>query len=135
MSKNTAEEQKAEKKGRGKKPLVALLLAALLGLGAYGGATLYNNESNKNTENEATKTPEVVKDKITISVSGADVLVNDQKQALAEGQNWKQWLEEYFSKKDMAKTEVTVDYSYGDKDVSDAIKAALDELKISVTEK
>lgn len=135
MSKNTAEEQKAEKKGRGKKPLVALLLAALLGLGAYGGATLYNNESNKNTENEATKTPEVVKDKITISVSGADVLVNDQKQALAEGQNWKQWLEEYFSKKDMAKTEVTVDYSYGDKDVSDAIKAALNELKISVTEK
>lgn len=119
---NTNEQVKEEKKSRSKKPLVALVLAALLGLGAYGGAKYYNNEG------------EPAKEKVTIRVSAETVTVNDQEQKLAENQNWKQWLESYFAKKDLAKTEVIVDYSFGDYDLVKEIKDALTDLKITSTE-
>ena len=114
---NTNEQVKEEKKSKGKKPLIALVLAALLGLGAYGGAKYYNNEG------------EPAKEKVTIRVSAETVTVNDQEQKLAEDQ-----LESYFAKKDLAKTEVIVDYSFGDYDLVKEIKDALTDLKITSTE-
>ena len=129
MSKKTVEGQNAEQKTRSKKPLVALLLAAILGLGAYGGAKYYDKQTN-----EASVESEAPKEKVAISVSAKTVSVNGQEQKLADGQSWKKWLEEYFAKKDLSKTEVTVDYEYGDYDLVTEIKAALSELKINVTE-
>ena len=56
-------------------------------------------------------------------------------QALPEGKTWKVWLEEYFAKKDLANTEVTVDFAYGDSELVKEIKEALSALKITTTEK
>lgn len=122
MSTNNAEGQQ-EKKSRSKKPLAAVLLAALLGLGAYGGAKLYNNEAN------------APKEQVTIAVNNETVTVNNQEQKLAEGQTWEKWFEEYFSKKDMDKTEVVVDLGYGEKEITNEITNALSKLKISTTSK
>lgn len=137
VNNNPVEEQKAEKKTRSKKPLVALLLAALLGLGAYGGTQLYN-ESNKNTETQTEKpTPtEEVKEKVTIRVFQTTVKINDQEKSLAEGQTWKDVFSEYFAGKDMSKIEVFFinDDSYGDKDFTAEITKALNESKITFTE-
>jgi hypothetical protein len=123
MGKQDVNGQQAEKKSGGKKTFAAIVVAALLGLGAYGGMKYYNNETEAN------------KEKVTIVVSAETVTVNDQEQKLAEGQTWKKWLEEYFAKKDMDKTEVVVDFGYGDSDLTAEIKGALSDLKITTTEK
>ena len=128
MGKQDVNGQQAEKKsgGKAKKSLAAVLVAAVLGLGAYGGMTYYNNINNEAEES---------KEKVTIVVSAETVTVNNQEQKLAEGQTWKKWLEEYFAKKDMTKTEVVVDFGYGDSDLTQEIKSALADLKIATTEK
>ena len=118
---------KQQKKSGGKKSLVAVLLVALLGLGAYGGAKLYDNQ------NEPEKPKEKVT--ITISVSAETVKVDNQEQKLADGQTWKKWVEDYFAKKDMSNTEVVVDFGYGDNDIVMGIKSALADMKITTTEK
>jgi len=122
MSTNTTGEQTTGKKSRSKKPLVAVLLAALLGLGAYGGAKYYNNEG------------EPAKEKVAITVNDKTVTIDDAEQKLAEGQTWKQLLEAYFAKKDKDKIEVVVDYGYGDSELTQEIKGALADLKITTTE-
>ncbi|MBP5463227.1 MAG: hypothetical protein J6Y20_14050 [Lachnospiraceae bacterium] len=126
MGKNNGGEQQQKKSG-GKKSLVAVLLVALLGLGAYGGAKLYDNQ------NEPEKPKEKVT--ITISVSAETVKVDNQEQKLADGQTWKKWVEDYFAKKDMSNTEVVVDFGYGDNDIVTEIKSALADMKITTTEK
>lgn len=126
MGKNNGGEQQQKKSG-GKKSLVAVLLVALLGLGAYGGSKLYNNQ------NEPEKPKEKVT--ITISVSAETVKVDNQEQKLADGQTWKKWVEDYFAQKDMSNTEVVVDFGYGDNDIVTEIKSALADMKITTTEK
>ena len=119
-----AQDQQTEKKGKSKKPLAAaVLLAALLGFGAYEGAKLYNNDSDD--------TP---KETITIEVSADTVKINDEVQTPAEGKTWKTVLEEYFAKKDLAKSTVKVNYAYGDYDLVKEIKDALSALNITTIE-
>ena len=119
-----AQDQQTEKKGKSKKPLAAaLLLAALLGFGAYEGAKLYNNDSD-----------ETPKETITIEVSADTVKINDEVQTPAEGKTWKTVLEEYFAKKDLAKSTVKVNYAYGDYDLVKEIKDALSALNITTIE-
>ena len=119
-----AQDQQTEKKGKSKKPLaVAVLLAALLGFGAYEGAKLYNNDSD-----------ETPKETITIEVSADTVKINDEVQKPAEGKTWKTVLEEYFAKKDLAKSTVKVNYAYGDYDLVKEIKDALSALNITTIE-
>lgn len=130
-------EQNAEKKTRSKKPLVALLLAALLGLGAYGGAQLYN-ENNKDTNNDVNKVSEAPKEKITIKVDTNNVSINDQKQTLPEKpalEDLRKVISEYFADKDMNKFDVVfVHDTYSDNFIVNDIKTVLNDLKISVTE-
>lgn len=119
-----AQDQQTEKKGKSKKPLAAVvLLAALLGFGAYEGAKLYNNDSD-----------ETPKETITIEVSADTVKINDEVQTPAEGKTWKTLLEEYFAKKDLAKSTVKVNYAYGDYDLVKEIKDALSALNITTIE-
>ena len=119
-----AQDQQTEKKGKSKKPLAAVvLLAALLGFGAYEGAKLYNNDSD-----------ETPKETITIEVSADTVKINDEVQTPAEGKTWKTVLEEYFAKKDPAKSTVKVNYAYGDYDLVKEIKDALSALNITTIE-
>ena len=119
-----AQDQQTEKKGKSKKPLAAVvLLAALLGFGAYEGAKLYNNDSD-----------ETPKETITIEVSADTVKINDEVQTPAEGKTWKTVLEEYFAKKDLAKSTVKVNYAYGDYDLVKEIKDALSALNITPIE-
>ena len=119
-----AQDQQTEKKGKSKKPLAAVvLLAALLGFGAYEGAKLYNNDSD-----------ETPKETITIEVSADTVKINDEVQTPAEGKTWKTVLEEYFAKKDLGKTTVKVNYAYGDYDLVKEIKDALSALNITTIE-
>ena len=119
-----AQDQQTEKKGKSKKPLAAaVLLAALLGFGAYEGAKLYNNDSD-----------ETPKETITIEVSADTVKINDEVQKPAEGKTWKTVLEEYFAKKDLAKSTVKVNYAYGDYDLVKEIKDALSALNITTIE-
>ena len=100
-----------------------MLLAALLGFGAYEGAKLYNNDSD-----------ETPKETITIEVSADTVKINDEVQTPAEGKTWKTVLEEYFAKKDLAKSTVKVNYAYGDYDLVKEIKDALSALNITTIE-
>ena len=119
-----AQDQQTEKKGKSKKPLAAVvLLAALLGFGAYEGAKLYNNDSD-----------ETPKETITIEVSADTVKINDEVQTPAEGKTWKTVLEEYFAKKDLAKSTVKVNYAYGDYDLVKELKDALSALNITTIE-
>ena len=119
-----AQDQQTEKKGKSKKPLAAVvLLAALLGFGAYEGAKLYNNDSD-----------ETPKETITIEVSADTVKINDEVQTPAEGKTWKTVLEEYFAKKDLAKSTVKVNYAYGDYDLVKEIKDALSALNVTTIE-
>ena len=119
-----AQDQQTEKKGKSKKPLAAVvLLAALLGFGAYEGAKLYNNDSD-----------ETPKETITIEVSADTVKINNEVQTPAEGKTWKTVLEEYFAKKDLAKSTVKVNYAYGDYDLVKEIKDALSALNITTIE-
>ncbi|MBO4685629.1 MAG: hypothetical protein J5628_03090 [Lachnospiraceae bacterium] len=119
-----AQDQQTEKKGKSKKPLAAVvLLAALLGFGAYEGAKLYNNDSD-----------ETPKETITIEVAADTVKINDEVQKPAEGKTWKTVLEEYFAKKDLAKSTVKVNYAYGDYDLVKEIKDALSALNITTIE-
>lgn len=127
---NGAERKDVKKKGS-KKPLVALVIAAMLGLGAYGGAQYYNENIKDANVSEQQKE----KEKVTIQVNAEKVSVNGAEQALPEGKTWKVWLEEYFAKKDLANTEVTVDFAYGDSELVKEIKEALSALKITTTEK
>ena len=126
-------EQETGKKSRSKKPLVAALLVAMLGLGAYGGMQYYNQ--NKDNTPEVTQEAVVNKEKVEIAVNGTDVQINGQKFELAEGQNWQKSLEEYFAKKEMDKTEVIVDFGYADQTVKEEITSALSALKINPTTK
>ena len=114
-----------------KKPLVAVALVAVLALGGYG-ASQYLDKNEPNTTVESTQEQE--KEKVNIKVSAKSVTVNGQEQQLADGQSWKAWLEAYFAKKDMSKTEVVVDFDYGDYDLVKEIKDAMSELKINTTE-
>ena len=118
-------EQPAAKKARSKKPLVAVALAAILAVGAYGGAKLYDKEEKKG---------EPAKEKVTIEVSGTDVTINNEVQKPAEGKTWKDLLQEYFANKDMKNTDVVFLQSLGDYTVSEDIKKALGDLKISFIE-
>lgn len=131
MSNNTVNEQNqtAEKKKRSKKPLAALVLCALLALGGYGANQVFNKDNDEKVADRVAD-----KEKITIAVVNETVKVNDKVETLAADQSWKAWLEDYFSKKDMSKTEVVVNYYYGNDDITKAIKDALSELKINATE-
>ena len=111
--------------------MAAIALVAVLALGGYGASQyLDKNEPNTTVEN----TQEQEKEKVNIKVSAKSVSVNGQEQQLADGQSWKAWLEAYFAKKDMSKTEVVVDFDYGDYDLVKEIKDAMSELKINTTE-
>ncbi|MBO4652447.1 MAG: hypothetical protein J5649_03925 [Lachnospiraceae bacterium] len=127
------EKEQEAKKRHSKKPLIAILAAALLGLGAYGGMEYYNSEKNKTPE--VTQEAVVNKEKVEITVNGTDVQINGQKMQLAEGQNWQKYIAEYFAKKDLAKTEVIVDVGYADQTVKEEITSALSALNINPTMK
>ena len=62
------------------------------------------------------------------------VKINDEVQTPAEGKTWKTVLEEYFAKKDLAKSTVKVNYAYGDYDLVKEIKDALSALNITTIE-
>ena len=131
MKQENANEKKVEKKSS-KKPLAAVAVIAALALGAFGANQYFNTNNDDKpavVEDESAK-----KEKVTIKVKEHKVYINDQEQTLAEGQDWKALLEAYFAKKDMAKTEVVVDYAVGDKVETDLIKKALTDLKINATE-
>lgn len=130
MSKKNQNEQQNVGKKSSKKPLVAILLAAVLALGGYGASQYLDNQEKPSVQKEE----ETKKETVNIRVTGTSVFVNGQEQKLADGQAWKALLTDFFGKKDLSKTNVVVDFDKGDYDVVKEIKDVLTELKITSTE-
>ena len=134
--------------------LVVLLIVSvfLVGCGGFtagdnpsktsggGKENKIQNNSGKDTKgvsgakDKKSPTTAPTSEKMIIRVIAKKVTIDDDEKTLADGQTWKEYLEEFFDNVNLEEYEVITDYSYGDYEVVKEIKEALEKLKIDTAQ-